>query len=151
MSEEGYEFYKHTRKVWSDAIKDKKQNKWIHEGWMEWSERNSFGGQWRRKKARTVVDQENESDSDADIDDANAGVIWSPEDEEFDSVDNIGNNGGKMTTMKWGKINGFMRDGWNGPKETVLVTNGEGIRRGLLWTKKMSQIVMLVLTMLTQG
>ena len=71
---------------------------------MEWSERNSFGGKWRRNKARTVVDQENESDSDADIDDANAGVIWLPEDEEFDSVDNIGNNGGKMTTMKWGKM-----------------------------------------------
>ena len=35
MSEEGYEFYKNTRKVWSDAIKDEKQNKWIHEGWME--------------------------------------------------------------------------------------------------------------------
>ena len=94
MSEEGYEFYKNARKVWSDAIKNEKQNKWIHEGWMEWSKRNSFGGQWRRKKARTVVDQEDESDSDAAIEDANAGVIWLPGDEEFDSVDNIGNNGG---------------------------------------------------------
>ena len=38
ISEEWYEFYKNTRKVWSDAIKDKNQNKWIHEGWMEWAE-----------------------------------------------------------------------------------------------------------------
>ena len=95
MSEEGYEFYKNARKVWSDAIKNEKQNKWIHEGWMEWSKRNSFGGQWRRKKARTVVDQEDESDSDAAIEDANAGVIWLPGDEEFDSVDNVGNNVGE--------------------------------------------------------
>ena len=58
-------------------------------------ERNSFGGQWRRKKARTVVDQEDESDSDAAIEDANAGVIWLPGDEEFDSVDNVGNNVGE--------------------------------------------------------
>ena len=33
--------------------------------------------------------------SDADIEDDDAGVIWLPGDEEFDSVDNVGNNVGE--------------------------------------------------------
>ena len=63
--------------------------------WMEWAERNSCRGQWRSKKARTVVDQEDESDSDADIEDDDVGMIWLPGDEEFDSVDNVQNNVGE--------------------------------------------------------
>ena len=61
---------------------------------MKWAKRNSFGEQWRRKKARTVVDQEDESDSytNIDIEDDDAGVIHLPGDKEFDSVDNVGNN-----------------------------------------------------------
>ena len=62
---------------------------------MEWAERNSFGRKWRRKKARNIGDQEDESDSDADMEDDDAGVIWLPGDEKLDSVDNVGNNVGE--------------------------------------------------------
>ena len=58
---------------------------------------------------------------------------------------------GLMPSRTRSRINGFMRDGWNELKETVLEGNGEGRRRGLLQTKKMSQIVMLILRMMTQG